>query len=398
MRDTRIVRIWIGIVAFSIGLHGTIPLSSYYREVLGASTGDLTLLYAAYPLALIPALIVFGTSSDAVGRRRIVLPSMVLTTAASLMLAVAGNMPVLFAGRAVQGWATGMFWGAASAFLLDHVDAEHRLDASLTLSATFMGSIAIGIFVFGTAFSVLGSAVWPWLLHSVVMVAAIGLVRTVPEPRLRTTRQRATVALPHPLHRRAFFTFIVPITICLIGLGSFVIALGPHFVEVARPSSSGLQGAVVALALALGAVVQVATRRVAVRLVTAIGAVVLPLGGAVLVTAVVADSLSLTVVGMGFVGMGMGLAFRGLFAMTEQMTTPADQAGVISTFSIVFYMANAVPVIAGGYAATAFGLGPATAGLTVLAAGTAAGAYAVVRKDSPFASLWRRLPREDVGG
>jgi MFS family permease len=381
MADSRIVRIWFAIVVFTTGLHGTIPLSSHYRAELGASTGDITLLYSVYAFALIPALVVFGTWSDAVGRRRIVLPGLILSTGASLLFSVATNLPELFAARAAQGWATGMFWGAASAFLLDHVDAEHRLDASLALSATFMGCTALGIFVFGVTFSALGSVAWPWFLHTLAMLVVIGVILSVPETRPRLERRRATVALPGPMHRRAFLTFITPVTFALIGLGAFVVALGPRFVEEARPSSStGLQGAPIAIALGLGAGAQMVTRRVTVSRVISVGALLLPLGGAVLAVAVEAHTLIFSVVGMGLVGTGMGLSFRGLFAMSEQMTTSADRAGVISTFSIVFYLANAVPVVAGGYAVAGFGLGRVTAVLSIFAAVATAAAYAVLRK------------------
>jgi predicted MFS family arabinose efflux permease len=378
MRDTRLVRIWVGIVAFSIGLHGTIPLSSYYRHKLGASTGDITLLYSLYAFALIPALVVFGSSSDVRGRRRIVLPAMAVTTAASLLFATDGNLGVLFVARSLQGWATGMFWGASSAFLLDYVDPKHRLDASMVLSATFMGSIASGIFLFGAAYSILDSATGPWLLHAGLMVVAIALVATVPEPRaMRPTRAHIAVALPQPEHRRAFFAFITPLTFGLIGLGAYVVALGPRFVEEARPSSSvSAQGAAVALALAVGATAQVATRRLGVRRVTAAGAVLMPAGGFLIVAALVTSSLVLTVLGMAFVGIGMGLSFRGLFAMTELMTTAADRAGVISTFSIAFYLANALPVVSGGYAVAWLGLTTVTAVLTGFATAVAVYAYA----------------------
>lgn len=114
----------------------------------------------------------------------------------------------------------------------------------------------------------------------------------------------------------------------------------------------------------------------AVARVTGAGAVMMPVGGAVLVAAVWAQSYTLAIVGLGAVGGGMGLTFRGLFATVEQMTTPIDRAGVISTFSIVFYLANGLPVVAGGYAVGAFGLGAVTAALTVTVTCVVACAFA----------------------
>jgi MFS family permease len=83
------------------------PLYRGYEKVFGYSAFVTTLIFAVYVAALAPTLLVAGSLSDAVGRRRVLAPSLALAIAGSLAFALASGVAWLVAARILQGLAVG---------------------------------------------------------------------------------------------------------------------------------------------------------------------------------------------------------------------------------------------------------------------------------------------------
>jgi MFS family permease len=83
-----------------------------YERSFGFSPLTVTLVFAVYVAALIPSLLVAGPLSDAVGRRRTLIPAVALALAGSVIFALAAGTAWLFAARIVQGVAVGTASGA----------------------------------------------------------------------------------------------------------------------------------------------------------------------------------------------------------------------------------------------------------------------------------------------
>ncbi|MGH8967316.1 MAG: MFS transporter, partial [Actinomycetes bacterium] len=100
------LRFWATAYALLILLIGTnlaTPLYQGYAQSFGFSPVVVTLVFAAYVAVLIPSLLVAGPLSDAIGRRRVLLPAFALAAAGSLVFALAPSTGWLFAGRVLQG-------------------------------------------------------------------------------------------------------------------------------------------------------------------------------------------------------------------------------------------------------------------------------------------------------
>ncbi|MBW3628614.1 MAG: MFS transporter, partial [Gemmatimonadetes bacterium] len=96
------------------------PLLLIDRDTLDLGPDVLTAVFGCYALGLLPALAVAGPLSDRFGRRRVVLPSMVLAGLTSLLLVgAASSLPLLFAGRALQGAVSGAVFSVASAWIAE---------------------------------------------------------------------------------------------------------------------------------------------------------------------------------------------------------------------------------------------------------------------------------------
>src|ERR1700749_3523170 len=123
-RRTLSPRLAYGHVAAVIGLalfasSTPAPLWGTYSELWGFAPVVLTLIYATYAIGVLATLLVAGRASDEAGRRPVLIVSLAALMGASVLFMVADSVVWLFVARAVQGLATGLVLGAASAALLD---------------------------------------------------------------------------------------------------------------------------------------------------------------------------------------------------------------------------------------------------------------------------------------
>lgn len=95
------------------------PLYSLYRESWRFSALTLTVVFGSYALAMLGALLVFGTLSDHWGRRSVVLASLLIELVSMVLFRNADSVSWLLAARILQGLATGMLAGAIGAGLID---------------------------------------------------------------------------------------------------------------------------------------------------------------------------------------------------------------------------------------------------------------------------------------
>src|SRR5579862_8138403 len=87
-------RFWAVAYVLLILLTGTnlaTPLYRGYEARFGFSPLVVTLIFAVYVAVLIPSLLVAGPLSDVVGRRRVLLPAVVLAAVGALLFAVASG-------------------------------------------------------------------------------------------------------------------------------------------------------------------------------------------------------------------------------------------------------------------------------------------------------------------
>ena len=124
----------IGLFVLTMGTSIITPLLPLYQSHFGLSTGTLTLLFVTYTVTVVPTMLVAGNLSDRLGRKRLMLPSMAVLTAASLVFALTDSVPLLFIGRVLQGLGIGGFLGVGVAFVVDHARP-----ASKALAATLGG-------------------------------------------------------------------------------------------------------------------------------------------------------------------------------------------------------------------------------------------------------------------
>src|SRR6516165_12583099 len=97
------------ITAMTFAASGAAPTMLYqrYQETFGLTPFILTIIFGAYALSLLGALLTVGSLSDYIGRRPAILAALSLNVAAMVMFISANSAAALIAARAVQGFATG---------------------------------------------------------------------------------------------------------------------------------------------------------------------------------------------------------------------------------------------------------------------------------------------------
>jgi MFS family permease len=352
--------------AFAVTMFGTTvptPLYGLYAATLGLSELTITTIYATYAAGVIAGLLLFGSFSDVLGRRRMLLPGLALSGLSAVVFLFAHGLPLLFLGRVLSGLSAGIFTGTATATLVDLADAERRSRATLIATVVNMGGLGLGPLLAGVVSEAFGAplrvifavdlalvliaAAFVWRMHEPVSPSPGRRLRpqglSVP-PEVRATFIRSAIA--------AFAGFAV--------LGSFT-AVAPAFLGELGYHNRIVIGVVVFATFAASTLGQLALERLPEHRALPVGCVALVLGMAVLALGLAASTLAALVAGGVLAGFGQGLSFRAGLAAVNAQAPGEQRARVASSFFVVAYVAISLPVIGVGALAQATSL--TTAGL-----------------------------------
>ncbi|MCG8511007.1 MAG: MFS transporter [Rhodospirillales bacterium] len=125
-----------------IGFGIIIPLLPFYAERFQATPDVVTLVMATYSLAQLIALPLWGRLSDRIGRRPVLLVSLVGIALSYVWLGFADSLLALFAARAICGAMAGHI-SAAFAYVADITDAENRTKGMGVIGAAW----GLGFFI-----------------------------------------------------------------------------------------------------------------------------------------------------------------------------------------------------------------------------------------------------------
>jgi MFS family permease len=124
------------------------PLYATYQVKWGFSDLMVTVIFGVYAVAVLFSLLVFGSLSDHLGRRPLLVVGLGSQALIMLVFAFAGNLDVLLVARVLQGLATGAALGAIGAGLVDlHPEHGPVANSSALLAGTATGSLLSALFV-----------------------------------------------------------------------------------------------------------------------------------------------------------------------------------------------------------------------------------------------------------
>ena len=377
------------LVTFLFGATAPSPLYSVYQALWDFSASTLTLIYAIYALGALIALLVAGRLSDHVGRRWITALALVLQLAAMFAFIAADGVGWLLAARIVSGAATGIATGTISAWLLDLQPADRPRLGSLVASTAILGGLGLG----GLVTSLLVDY-GPDPLHLVfwmlAVVYAIGLASLpfLPDPVWRTPgwlrSLRPEIGVPH--RARSAFAFSVPSLVAIWAVGGLHASLAPSLAIALLDTESRVPGGVLIGALLCGAAAAAFVMRSGQpRVLLLAGSVVLVVGVAITLIAVVTGSAVALYAGSVVAGLGFGPAFAGVLRTVAPLAPPESRGALLAAVYVVMYLAFSVPTVVAGFVVPYFGLRPTTLGYGVVAITLAAATTVAVARRGDIA-------------
>jgi MFS family permease len=363
------VTIAFAMFAVGWGANQFSPMLIVYRHELRLSAGAVAGLFLVYALPLIPGLLIGGPASDRFGRRPVVLPFVVLSPVATLLLVLEPrSLAMITAGRALSGLCSGVAIGSATAWVqeLSASDGLSARRSALALTAGFgLGPVVAAVLAQWAP----DPLVVPYLPHLVIgTVAAAVLWRTPAAPVPVRVRRPWP---PAAVRTARFWLAVAPAAPLVFGSVSLAIVVLPEEVTSARSLSAGFAGLMTALSFSAGVAVQPLARRLRRALAGNVAGLCCATAGAGLgIAAVAGSSPALAGVAAVLLGLAYGLCLVSGLRQAEQLASPDERGAVIACYYTVAYLGFAVPYLVDGLAAVssrtgAFGL--LTAIIAVLA-------------------------------
>ncbi len=187
---SRLSIIFLTVFVDLIGFGIIIPILPYYAQRLGAGGFGLGALLGAFSLMQFVATAVLGRTSDRVGRRPILLATMLCNAAGYLLFAAAHSYALLFVARVVSGFAGGNI-SAAQAYIADITSPAERSRGMGVIGAAFGLGFIVGPAVGGLSAHYLGHTAPGLVAAGLSLVNFVSAYAILPEslrPEHRTTR------------------------------------------------------------------------------------------------------------------------------------------------------------------------------------------------------------------
>ena len=346
----------ITLLTFLAASSAPTPLYHLYQEGLHFSAGMLTLIFGVYALSLLAALLTVGSLSDHLGRKPVIFTALVLNMLAMLLFINEGSVAWLIAARTVQGFATGMATAGLGAALLDTDRQQGPLVNSVApLLGMACGAMGSSLLV---EFAPLPTQLIYWTLLALMLVQALYVWRlpeTVDRIPGAVASLRPTLHVP-PQARRALWLSL-PVDVAVWAMGGFYLSLAPSLVRAATGSTSNLiGGGLVAVLTLSGALMIFTLRNRPASKVLRLGATLLAVGVALILTAVHSASLPLFFIATLIAGSGFGAGFLGALRSVVPLALPHERAGLMSAFYVLSYLAFCLPSLLAGNLIRSFGL------------------------------------------
>jgi predicted MFS family arabinose efflux permease len=351
------------------------PLLVAYKQEWGFAPSMLNLAFAVYAVGFLLAALTLGSLSDYLGRRPVLVASLVVQLASSVLFLVGNDIGWAIAGRVVQGVAGGAATSAFTAALVEFAPEGRKRAGALLGAISLTGGLAIGSLLAGWAIEVTPSA------NTIVFIVLIALtligaaaVWASPEPVTRA-EGAARSLIPHvaiPAGARSEFWAAAPVVAAVWMLAGLSGGLAPSMVSSVFHHHSALLGGFAGfVAPAVGTLTGVLVGKMVSRQAMLLGIYASLLGSTAIIAGVFAESLPLMLIGQAVAGVGFGAAFTAALQLLIPLVAPRESAGLVAAIYIVAYFAFGVPIVVEGQLVGTMGEIPAVVaytGFTILLA------------------------------
>jgi predicted MFS family arabinose efflux permease len=346
-------RVAFAMFAVGWGANQFSPMLIVYRDRLGLSAGTLGVIFGVYALGLVPGLLLGGAASDRYGRRALVVPFVVLSPLASLLLILTRESASgLGVARFLAGVCSGVVFSVASAWVQDLAgDAAPGVAArraAIALSAGFgAGPLAASLLAQWAPDPLWLPYVPHLLLGAVAVMVVLGAQETVfggvatqPSPRF--------TSVPTAVRGRRFRRVIVPLAPWVFGSAAFAFVVLPARISSAHNDAVGFAGLVTALTLGTGVLLQPLAQRLERQRAlrgAVVGLVGTTLGLLLGMLALALHSRVLVACAALPFGAGYGMCLVSGLHETERLAAPSERGATVAAYYALTYVGFSVPYL-----------------------------------------------------
>ncbi|MEU4477993.1 MFS transporter [Micromonospora sp. NPDC023966] len=346
------------------------PLLVLYKQQWEFAPSLLTLAFAVYAIGFLAAVLTLGSLSDHVGRRPVLIGSLVIQLASNVLFLVAADIRWVIAGRIVQGVASGAATAAFTAALVELAPQNKKRLGTILGSVGLTGGLGVGSLLAGLAIQLTPTAnsiIFTVLIILTILGAAVVVLSPetiTPTPgALRSMVPR--VAIP-PAARKEFAA-AAPVVAAVWMLAGLSGGLAPSMVRSVFHLDSGLlNGLAGFIAPAVSAVIGLSFARVDPRRAMTIGIYASIVGAIGIIGGVFAGSLTIMIIGQAIAGVGFGASFTAALRLIFPLAAAHQRAGIVGGIYAVSYVAFGVPIVIEGQIAGPLGEVPAVVYYTAL--------------------------------
>ncbi len=346
------------------------PLLLVWQREWGFPDSLVALAFATYAFTFLIALLVGGSLSDYLGRKPVIVGSLVVALGTIAMFMLAPSIEWIIAARAVQGLAVGVVTAAYTAALVELATPGSRV-GPIVAAAAPVGGLGLGALLGGVAIQLWDRNGDEVLFGTVVVLLLAGLAVTFFAPETRERVPGVVRSLvPHvviPKPARSFFVRMLPILVAAWATGSLFLGLAPTVVHgILRVDSGlidGITGSIHGLSVCVGSI---AFGRVAVPRALRGGAAGLVLGVGLVVVGIATATIALVWIGGVVEALAFGAAFGAIFRGIAPLAPDHQRAGTFAAVYVAAYLALGIPAVVAGQLIAPLGLLPTILGWTVL--------------------------------
>ena len=207
------------------------PLYTRWQAEWKFTSGTLTIVFGAYMVGLIGALLVTGKLADRYGRKVVLVPGLIAAVTASGLFLSATNVMWLLAARLLAGAAVGAAVTAGMSATVDLAPEHRRRTGSMIASAAMVFGAGLGPLLSG-ALTQLIDTPQSWIFGIVLAVTSLTLVIAIRLPLPRPNVDDGSVERPWswpsvPHQNRRELAWGVAAFAPGITATSFFLSLGP---------------------------------------------------------------------------------------------------------------------------------------------------------------------------
>lgn len=327
------------------------PLFRIYAFEAGMNNVETTLVLATYIMGMLPCYVFLGGISDRLGRKPIILLSLICAFLSTVIITIFPNVYALIASRLLHGIALGISMGCGTAYISELLGNSEQAAtkaaniASLSTSLGFGGGALATTTVLIFQFSLL-----PITYYLLIAITIIGISLAVSLPRLPPIGG-SLIRLPY--FPKGSLPINIAIAICWAANG-VVIAIIPA--QLAKYGLTIYAGFCLVLMNWSGAFLQPFIRKMNPLSSVRVGFVLVPLGFGLVVIGCYADQLWLILVGSFIMGLAAyGFSYMGGLAIITNLGG-VQKARAVSGYMFWGYIGFGIPAIFLGYLADRFGV------------------------------------------